>query len=119
VSRESWDAEVALPTGGPYRLRFDARTGTGILLASHTGSDVLVGDLWVLAGQSNMQGRGDLIDVERPSPLVHSFDMTESWVVAEEPLHRLSTARDPVYGGVPANVGPAQAGLDQPTWAPV
>ena len=58
---------------------------------------ILVGDLWVLAGQSNMQGVGDLIDVEAPSPLVHSFDMADRWQVAEEPLHWLFESVDPVH----------------------
>ena len=64
-----------LHAGGPYAIG-DA-------------SDVLVGDLWVLAGQSNMEGVGDLIDVETPLPWVHSFQSREEWAVAEEPLHWL------------------------------
>jgi sialate O-acetylesterase len=61
-----------LPVGGPYSLG-------GV-------QHVLVGDLWLLAGQSNMEGNGDLIDLETPSPLVHSFQSREVWAVAEEPL---------------------------------
>ena len=54
------------------------------------GADnVLVGDLWVLAGQSNMEGVGDLVDVEPPSPFVHSYQSREEWALAEEPLHWL------------------------------
>ncbi len=63
------------PAGGPYQIE---------------GADnVLVGDLWVLAGQSNMEGVGDLTQVETPSPSVHSFQSREEWAVAEEPLHWL------------------------------
>ena len=57
----------------------------GRIFAQH----VYVGDLWILAGQSNMQGYGDMIDVETPSPYVHSFESRYDWVIAEEPLHRL------------------------------
>ena len=64
-----------LPVGGPYEIE-GAR-------------DILVGDLWVLAGQSNMEGVGDLIDVETPSPYVRSFQSREEWGMAEEPLHWL------------------------------
>jgi len=64
-----------LPTGGPY--------------AVDGANDVLVGDLWVLAGQSNMEGVGDLVHVEEPSPFVHLFESRERWSVAEEPLHWL------------------------------
>lgn len=66
---------VTLPTGGPYTVG--------------GAKDVLVGDLWVLAGQSNMEGVGDLIDVETPSPQVRSYQSREQWAVAEEPLHWL------------------------------
>ncbi len=64
-----------LPTGGPYEVE--------------GAQDVLVGDLWVLAGQSNMEGVGDLTQVETPSPMVHSYQSREEWAVAEEPLHWL------------------------------
>ena len=67
------DAEF--PVGGPYTID-DAH-------------DVYVGDLWILAGQSNMEGVGDLIDVEQPSPFVHSYQSREQWAIAEEPLHWL------------------------------
>ncbi len=66
---------ITLPTGGPYEVG-GAR-------------NVLVGDLWVLAGQSNMEGVGDLVDVETPSPFVHSYQSRERWAVAAEPLHWL------------------------------
>jgi sialate O-acetylesterase len=59
--------------------------------------DVLVGDLWLLAGQSNMEGVGDLIDVEQPDPRIRSFDQTDRWVVAAEPLHQLVNAADRVH----------------------
>ena len=64
-----------LPVGGPYELE-DAQ-------------DILVGDLWVLAGQSNMEGVGDLVDVETPISHIRSFQSREEWGTAEEPLHWL------------------------------
>ena len=70
----SGDAQE-LPVGGPYDIG-----------GAH---DLLVGDLWVLGGQSNMEGVGDLVDVEPPSPFVHSYQSREAWAVAEEPLHWL------------------------------
>ena len=66
-----------LPVGGPYDV--------------DGAKNVLVGDLWILAGQSNMEGCGDLIgvDLEAPSPFVHTYQSKEEWALAEEPLHRL------------------------------
>lgn len=74
---------VELETGGPYDI--DGARG------------VYVGDIWVLAGQSNMEGCADLIDVETPSPLVHSFQSREEWGIAEEPLHWLSDSPRDVH----------------------
>ncbi|OZJ05052.1 hypothetical protein BZG36_02070 [Bifiguratus adelaidae] len=101
------DSVTRLGTGGPYRLG-DVH-------------DVYVGDLWVLAGQSNMRGHGyfSYLDhpdegrlwdpfVETPDPKVHLFQSCETWAVANEPLHTLWTSprlvhhllRDPTNGGV-------------------
>ena len=74
---------VELATGGPYEVGGAA--------------NVFVGDLWVLAGQSNMEGVGDLIDVETPHPLVHSFQSREEWAPAEEPLHWLGESPRPIH----------------------
>jgi len=74
---------VELATGGPYEVG--------------GAKNVLVGDLWVLAGQSNMEGVGDLIDVETPHPLVHSFQSREKWAPAEEPLHWLAESPRPIH----------------------
>jgi sialate O-acetylesterase len=76
-------AALELPVGGPYDVG--------------TARQVLVGDLWVLAGQSNMEGVGDLVDVEATSPFVHSFQSCERWAVAAEPLHWLSESPRAVH----------------------
>ncbi len=77
---------LELPAGGPYEVGG----------AFH----VLVGNLWVLAGQSNMEGVGDLVDVETPHPLVHSFQSREEWAVAEEPLHWLGESPRPIHHAI-------------------
>ena len=74
---------LQLPAGGPYQVG--------------GAKNVLVGDLWILAGQSNMEGVGDLVDVETPHPLVHSFQSREQWAPAEEPLHWLGESPRPVH----------------------
>ncbi len=85
---------LTLPTGGPY--------------STDTAKDVLVGDLWVLAGQSNMEGVGDLTPaVETPHPLVRAFASREEWEVASEPLHWL--------GESPRLIHRALWGLPMPT----
>lgn len=81
-----------VPTGGPYTIEAgDTKLGP-----------LFVGDLWVLAGQSNMEGHGDLDGVTPPHPLVQSLGMDDKWVQAEEPLHWLIDSPDPVHSGDPA-----------------
>ncbi len=92
VDGGKWIAELAgIPTGGPYRVELRA----GDAAAQLTG--ILVGDLWVLAGQSNMEGVGDLVNVTAPMEQVHSFDQSDRWALAKEPLHSLPDAVDRVH----------------------
>ncbi|MEO8130388.1 MAG: sialate O-acetylesterase [Bryobacteraceae bacterium] len=89
----AWTAEVAgIPMGGPYKV--ELRCGPAPVVAF---DNILVGDLWVLAGQSNMEGVGDLVDVQPPDLKIHSFDLTDTWLVAKEPLHTLVSAVDKVH----------------------
>ena len=86
---------VELPVGGPYEVG--------------GAKNVLVGDLWILAGQSNMEGCGNLHhpvtgqpleaphDLEGTHPWVHSFQMCEQWAVAAEPLHWLNESPRPIH----------------------
>lgn len=95
---------TGVPTGGPYTLVCQVKV-EGPNPAFNTQvvvSPIFVGDLWVLAGQSNMQGVGDLIDVTPPHPSVMALGMDGKWVQAEEPLHWLVDSPDPVHSGDPS-----------------
>jgi sialate O-acetylesterase len=103
VAKQKWSGELKhVPTGGPYRLELRVEGATTVFSVHQ----VLVGDLWILAGQSNMEGVGNLVDVEPPIPQVHSFDMADKWLVAEEPLHTLVNATDPVHWRLNQNKEP-------------
>jgi sialate O-acetylesterase len=54
-------------------------------------------DVWVLAGQSNMQGRALLEGALQPDPRVWSFSSAGRWEIAREPLHRLWESFTPVH----------------------
>ncbi len=88
-------AEV--PTGGEYTVEVRRRDRFGNIAAHTEVANVLVGDLWILAGQSNMEGVGDLDGVTESSPLVHCFTMAHRWEIAREPLHWLVDSPDPVH----------------------
>lgn len=91
---------LGVPTGGPYFL--NARIKVGNNEQSAIVNNVFVGDLWVLAGQSNMQGVGDLVDVAPSDPMVMLLGMNGQWSRAEEPLHWLVDSPDPVHSGDPS-----------------
>lgn len=96
-----------VPAGGEYTVELRLRDALGNVAERTEVEDILVGDLWILAGQSNMEGVGDLEDVEPPSPLVHNFTMSHRWELAVEPLHWLIDSPDPVHQGGQLN------GLDE------
>jgi sialate O-acetylesterase len=103
IVKLKWSGSIKhVPAGGPYRLEVRLQ-GTDPVLSI---ANLLVGDLWVLAGQSNMEGHGDLVDVQAPSPLIRTFDMADRWGVAEEPLHTTVNAADPVHWPVNAQKEP-------------
>lgn len=54
-------------------------------------------DAWVLAGQSNMQGRAWLRGALQPDRRVWSFSSAGQWEQAVEPLHRLWESFTPVH----------------------
>lgn len=72
---------MGIPAGGPYRLIF--RVGP----ESVTLKSFYVGDVWLLAGQSNMEGVGNLDQAAKPHPLIRAFSMRREWRLAEDPLH--------------------------------
>jgi len=92
-----------LPTGGPYMITLS------IGRESLTIRQVYVGDVWVLAGQSNMQGYGNLDGAPAPHPKVHAMYMDDRWDIAREPIHFLAESFDrvhyQVYGIRPLSLG--------------
>ncbi len=88
-----------LPAGGPYLIKLRIKNNAGSVVDTGKARNILVGDLWILAGQSNMEGYGDLVNVASSSPQVHVFDMADRWLIAEEPLHWLNESVDTVHSG--------------------
>lgn len=87
---------TGVPTGGPYTINLNAQDGRGLEI-----HNIFVGDLWVLAGQSNMEGVANMIDVTPPDPRVALLGMDGKWTQATEPLHWLVDSPDPVHSGDP------------------
>lgn len=87
---------AGLRKGGPHVIELEAREGKKRVDAL-TVKDVLVGDVWLAAGQSNMQGIGLLKYAEKPQPLVRAFYPDDRWAVARDPIHQLSLAVDSIH----------------------
>lgn len=64
--------------GGPYVLNVNG----------NIFKDIYVGDVWILAGQSNMQGYGRDTDIEyNANPAIRAYYMQNEWGIANNPLN--------------------------------
>ncbi|MGN0871158.1 MAG: sialate O-acetylesterase [Victivallales bacterium] len=85
-------ALTGIPAGGPYDIRLSSEyTGEQLI------SDVLVGDVWLLGGQSNMCGVGKLSEAETPDGAIRVFGFGNRWRIAEGRLHDIQNCCDEVY----------------------
>ncbi len=74
-----------IPTGGPYTLTLSDDTDSMELT-------LWVGDLWLLGGQSNMEGAGrfaqsDHDDEAHPDPAIRAYYLDDRWDAAKPMLH--------------------------------
>lgn len=76
-----------LPTGGPYTLELRIRASVGKCMAYVRFQDVWVGDIWVLGGQSNMQGSGLLGDRLVAKSAIRACYTDGKWAPAVDPIH--------------------------------
>lgn len=103
AARGKFSARLAgIPAGGPYRLELAAGKETAAV------REFFVGDVWLLAGQSNMEGCANRSGAARPHPLVRALTMGRQWRRAEEPLHLLAESPDACHNAGPPHT-PAQA----------
>ena len=84
---------TGIPAGGPYTLTITDETET------REYTDLYVGDLWLLAGQSNMEGAGrmtaeDERDAAMPAPYLRAYYMDDLWGAAKPILHDTSKSKD-------------------------
>lgn len=96
---------AGLPCGGPYDVELtvgDEKLRVG---------DVLVGDVWILGGQSNMEGIGLLRNAAMPHPMVRAFYMDDRWDVAKDPIHNIGKAVDRVHAILGGGRNPVRSPL--------
>lgn len=80
-----------IPVGGPYTINID----------EYTYNNIYVGDVWLLGGQSNMEGVGELTNEDlkmQPDEKIRAFYMNDVWGSAQLPLmHDLWNTKDKVH----------------------
>ncbi len=84
---DQWEAVIRLPVGGPYRIEAYYRYNG---LCEKRGDRIFhmgVGDVYVIAGQSNAVGVGKDAAEDVPSPAVRMFRLCGQWDMATHPLH--------------------------------
>ncbi len=97
----TWSARIeGVPAGGLYRLETRFRP------VGHTAGEwsprgdmrhfLGVGDLWVIAGQSNSAGYGRGPVFDPPELGVHLFRNSEQWALATHPLNESTDTKHPV-----------------------
>ena len=85
-----------LPVGGPYDIELTLVNEAEETLNTKVVHNVLVGDVWMLGGQSNMAGCGNLEPRQHllaPNKQVRAFYQDDHWDVAQDPLHLPETAK--------------------------
>lgn len=107
----TWSASLArIPAGGLYRLetRYRPRglTDGEWSFRGDMRHFVGVGDLWVIAGQSNSAGYGRGPIYDPPQLGVHLFRNSEQWALATHPLNESTDSRHSINSEV-ANSGHA------------
>ena len=94
ASGGTFASELAnIPAGGPYRLELRCGKRRARIAA------FFVGDVWLLAGQSNMEGVGNMSGASKPHPLIRAFSLRREWRVAADPLHVLNESPDHCHNG--------------------
>lgn len=82
--------------GGPYDITISDCE------SSITFNDIYVGDVWLLAGQSNMEGAGwstyeDKLYSSNPNPHLRALYMEEKWYPAQPMMSNLSKSTDAIH----------------------
>lgn len=93
-----WEAALRIPAGGPYRIEggLDTRSVTGLrwMFRGDVRRHVGVGDLFVMAGQSNASGFAKDMAYDPPQMGVHLFRNCSRWDIAAHPVNEATGAGD-------------------------
>ncbi len=107
-----------LKVGGPYDIQLRVVNHNDDVVDEAVSKNILVGDVWILGGQSNMQGCARMPGI-KGRPTVRAYYMHDVWGQAKDPIHNLFQSNAPIHtdlnGGLPhqrdpnVGVGPGVA----------
>lgn len=91
ISGAHWQTELDIPAGGPYTIHTSLSEGEADRWSEwNTRGDIIqhvgVGDLYVIAGQSNSSGYGKDFITDPPELGVHVYKNNGRWTLAAHPL---------------------------------
>lgn len=95
IDKDTWCLS-GIAVGGPYTVVISDDADTFVF------EDIYVGDVWLLAGQSNMEGAGRMRDADcaaalTPNPAIRAYYMRDQWDVAQPQLHQLWDSPDMIH----------------------
>jgi hypothetical protein len=101
VADGTWKAVLRkIPAGGLYRLETRYSPKSNLRGEWSPRGDMRhflgVGDIWVIAGQSNSAGYGRGPVVDPPTLGVHLFRNSEQWALATHPLNESTDTKHPI-----------------------
>ena len=95
-----WKTALSVPAGGLYRLETRLRAVANTAGEWSPRGDMRhfwgVGDLWVIAGQSNSAGYGRGPYEDPPEMGVHLFRNSETWALASHPMNESTQTQHPI-----------------------
>lgn len=96
LSDVDWQITLNIPTGALYSIQTRLRKiGFEWRFAGDKIQHIAVGDVWVIAGQSNAVGYGHGIVTDPPAFGVHMFGLNEVWRLATHPIFDSMDAKHP------------------------
>lgn len=93
----SWDISLAVPAGGPYRIEtgldtISTKPELGWIFRGDVRLHIGIGDIFIIAGQSNSSGYGKDPAYDAPDINVHLLRNRGSWDLACHPINESTYA---------------------------
>jgi len=100
----TWSLALRIPAGGLYRIETRYKADTNLASEWSMRGDMRhfigVGDLWIIAGQSNSAGYGRGPIADPPELGLHLFSNDMRWKLATHPMNESTDTKHPVNSEV-------------------